>query len=368
MRNKLFHSVIPGRNTVQEHSATGKIWPNGEFSLGYVPVMEDADRYRQGYLPGGPPLVTPEDDDEYFDQLDLWDEDEPSADSLSARLAGVPFTLSDAPNSHESPPRAKYGLKGLSAEGRRMIRSGAYLLEKKVGKEDVVMITLTVPTLPRAGRIAVSKQWGSLTNRLVQYLSRELLTQGRQPVIIGCVEIQTARLKKYAQAYLHLHLICPAHSNRGRTWAIDTGSLLQWWWRALERVSGTTLPHRPRIETAIVETSVEAYLAKYLSKGGDEVMWEYVDDLGEDCVPGQWWFASAPMRKAIRSGTVSGRNTGVLLESMVEYLLSEGDGEGFQYVRHVERRIGPNLVTCGWVGRFSEAVADELRMLLDPSS
>lgn len=366
MRSKLFTSSIPGRSDSQAYKAVGKIWPNGEFSVGYVPSLEDVDRFRDSYLFGRAQVFSEEQINEHLQGADLWEDELWTADSLHGQPCSAPVTLSDAYNSHSQPARASYGLKGLTNHGRKMIRSGAFLLEQKLGKEDCTMITLTVPTLERADRVTVAKKWGSLTNRLVQYLSRELGSQGRTPAIIGCVEVQTARLEKYGQGYLHLHLICPAHSNAGRFWAIEAGGLRAWWASALERIIGHSLPQMPRVETAIVEKSVEAYLAKYLSKGTGEEMAAFVADLGEDCVPGQWWFCSSHLRNAIRDHTIKGQSCGELLETMIEHLLEQGTGEGFEYVRHVDRTIGQNRVTCGWVGRLTPELRSELDMMLCP--
>lgn len=366
MRNAYRARVGTYQRSRQDSKPVGRIWPNGEFTLGYGVVGEEGSREEEWSWTGGHRGLTEEELDVRLECLDGWLEVVAGVYSVSAQLAGVYLTLSDTPNSHRSTPRPKYGLKGLTGKGRKMIRSGAYLLEKRLGKDDVVMITLTVPTLSRPERIAVAKQWGHLTNRLVQYLSRELVRQGRAPVIVGCVEVQTGRLKKFSEGYLHLHLVCPAHSNAGRAWAIDAKELRAWWKSALERVTKTTLTHLPRVETAIVEKSVEAYLAKYLSKGSDEGLEDFVEDLGEDCVPGQWWFCSAPMRDAIRKNTLSGDNCGALLESLVEHLLEMGTGEGFEYVRHVDRLVDGKLKTCGWVGRLCPELRDEIDLMLCP--
>lgn len=344
-----------------------RIWPNGEFSLGYGIEGEEGTRSEEWSWTGGSRGLTEEELDVRLAYLDGWLDVVAAVCSVSAHLAGVYLTLSDILNSHKSTPRPKYGLKGLTGKGRKMIRSGAYLLEQKFGRDDVVMITLTVPTLRRPERIAVAKQWGALTNRLVQYLTRALLKAGRPPAIVGCVEVQTGRLQKYSEGYLHLHLVAPAHSNTGGVWAIDAKALRAWWKAAIERVTKTTLTHLPRVETAIVEKSVEAYLAKYLSKGSDEGMAEFVDDLGEECVPGQWWFCSAPMRDAIRKNTLSGDNCGALLESLIEHLLEVGSGEGFEYVRHVDRLVDGKLKTCGWVGRLTPEMRAEIELMLRSS-
>jgi hypothetical protein len=364
MRSKLFSSVIPGRSTETARRAVGKIWPNGEFSLGYVMETEETGPYEDGWLGKPGPQEVLDEVDEVLCQLELLDAGDGGVDSVHGLPCAVPLTLSDASNSHETPPRAKYGLQGLSAKGRKMIRSGSFLLEQKLGRHDCVMITLTVPTLGREARIAVARSWGILTNRLVQYLSRTLLSQGRPPAIIGCVEIQTARLRKYSEGYLHLHLICPAHSNRGKSWAVSASDLRAYWAESLERVIKSTLPCLPRVETAVVEKSVEAYLSKYLSKGSGEELAAYIEDLGEECVPGQWWFCSARMREAINDNTLAGANVGALLETMVEHLLEVGTGEGFEYIRHVDRPVGGHLVTCGWVGRLAPEMRRELDTML----
>lgn len=365
MRNKFREAMGTYQRSRKDSRPVARVWPNGEFTLGYGAVGEEGDPGDEWSWTGGHRGLTEEELDVRLECLDGWLEVVAAVYSVSAQLAGLYLTLSDTLNSHKPVERAKYGLKGLTGKGRKMIRSGAYLLEQKLGKDDVVMITLTVPTLSRPERIAVAKQWGHLTNRLVQYLSRELVRQGRAPAIIGCVEVQTGRLKKYSEGYLHLHLVCPAHGNKGRTWAIDAKELRAWWKAAIERVTMTTLTHLPRVETAIVEKSVEAYLAKYLSKGSDEGMDEFIDDLGKDCVPGQWWFCSAPMRETIKRNTLQGANCGALLESLIEHLLEMGTGEGFEYIRHVDRLSDGKLKTCGWVGRLTPEIRAELSAMLD---
>lgn len=364
MRNTLRRELGTYQRSAADVKPIGRIWPNGEFTLGFGVREEEGSVAEEWSWTGGHRGLTEDELDVRLEFLDGWLEVVASVYSVSARLASVYLTLSDTLNSHKPIERVKYGLKGLTGKGRKMIRSGAYLLEQALGRDDVVMITLTVPTLEREQRIEVARQWGKLTNRLVQYLTRELVRQGRAAAIVGCVEVQTGRLKKYSEGYLHLHLVCPAHSNAGRTWAIDASELRSWWRAAIERVIGVPLPYLPRVETAIVQKSVEAYLAKYLSKGSDEGMEEFVDDLGEDCVPGQWWFCSAHMRDVIRQRTLSGEACGALLESLIEHLLSVGDGEGFEYIRHVDRLADGKLKTCGWVGRLDPALRSEIELML----
>jgi len=365
MRSRIFRSIINGRATSREYRPVGRVWPNGEFSLGYASVVEESFAYEDRWLGRPGPIVPEEAVEAALEQLEFWEKEDVDADSVHGQPCTVPLTLSDTSNLEMEAEPTKYGLNGLTGTGKKMLRSGAYLLEKKLGKDDVVMTTLTVPTLTREQRVLVAKKWGNLTNQLVKYLSRKLLKAGRPAAIIGCVEIQTARLARFGQAYLHLHLLHPAYSNTGGRWAIDTKELLAWWNGALERVIGASLTHPPRIETAQVKKSVESYLAKYISKGGDDSLGQFVADLGYECVPGQWWVCSAPMREAIREETVLGPNVGAILEAMVNHLLDEGTGEGFEYIRHVDRRDGGRLITCGWVGRLSPVLMADIKSMLD---
>lgn len=343
---------------------SARLWPNGEFSLGYARVGEEGAPEGEWRWTGGDKGLTESELDDRLECLAGWLDCVDQVYSVSGQLALRLLTLSSVPNSHKGNRPAKNGLQGMTGFGMKMVRSGCYLLEKKLGKDDCVMVTLTVPTLGRSDRQKLAQQWGQVTNRLVQYLSRALVKSGRPPAIIGCVEIQTARLEKYRQAYLHLHLVCPAHSNTGGVWAVKVEELVSWWQACLERTIGKELPHAPRVETAIVEKSVEAYLAKYLSKGSGEELAGFIADLGESAVPGQWWLASASMRAAIKSRTVSGRNAGAIIDALVNNLLEDSDGRGFEYIRHIDCLFGGRPITVGYVGRLSpELTADVLAMM-----
>jgi hypothetical protein len=244
--------------------------------------------------------------------------------------------------------------------------AACFLMEDRFGKEDVCMATFTVPKLSQTERVLVAQGWGVLTNRLVQYLKRELIEQGRPPLICGCVEIQSSRLESRIEGYLHLHVVWPAHSNTGRRWAVGASEIRAWWKSALERVVGRELPSLPRIETAIVEKSVEAYMGKYLSKGSDDCLGQFVADLGYESVPGQWWFASAEMKQWVKENTIGGRNAGAILDGYIQHTVTSGTGEGFEWLRHVDLPIDGRLVTVGYVGRLSLATKKDLDMFLRP--
>jgi len=323
----------------------GRIWPNGDFSLGFASKMEQStseDEWRWG-------ACQPE---ALMEGIDHWD--------------GVtPLTLSDVCNSDTgSSVRGKYGLKGITGRGRHMVTSGAYLLEKKLGRRDVVMITLTVPQLGQRSRQLLAQKWGQLVNELVKWLTRRLEAARRSPAIIGVTEIQTGRLSKYQEGYLHLHLLCPCHSNSGVRFAIDADELRAWWRAAINRIGETTLHVSPRVETEQVKKSCEGYLGKYLSKGSGIDLEAFIEDLGVESVPGQWWFCSALMRQRIRENTSEGYVAGELLETVISYVVETGSEDIFKFLRPVMVQLD-GIETCvGWYGKLNEVASRDLHDLL----
>ena len=365
INNEIRQAVGGYSSSRRTMSPSGRLWPNGEFTLGYSFDGEESGEVEDWVWTGGAGGLGVDELDERLECLHGWLDCVQRVNAVDSAIALRILTLSNAPNSRKATQKVKNGLKGLTGYGTKMIRSGCFLLEESLGKSDCVMVTLTVPTLGRAARIELAQNWGKVTNRLVEYLTRALVKAGRTPAIVGCVEIQTARLEKYRQGYLHLHLVCPAHSNTGGQWAVDVHDLRRWWGKCLERHISSSLPHLPRVETAVVKKSVEGYLGKYLSKGAGEDLDAFIQDLGSDCVPAQWWFASAPMKAAIKSNTATGRSCGCLLDSLVNHLLEQGTGEGFEYIRHVDCDFNGLPVTVGYVGRLSPGLRSEVFAMLD---
>jgi hypothetical protein len=107
-------------------------------------------------------------------------------------------------------------------------------------------------------------------------------------------------------------------------------------------------------------------MGKYLSKGSDDCLGQFVADLGYESVPGQWWFASAEMKHWVKKNTFGGRNVGVLLDSYIQHTVTFGTGAGFDWLRHVDLPLDGRLVTVGYVGRLTRTTMDDLHALWEP--
>jgi len=324
----------------------GRIWPNGNFSLGVGPVGSLAH--------------------------DLVEEGEvnlasmPSANALQAAVAAL--TSSNALNSHtpENEP-AQRGLKGITSLGQQMLRSACYILERDYGNSDLCFATLTVPSLPQDARVRLAQAWPELVRQLLQWVSRKLIAAGRPTKACGCTEIQTARLSNRGEGYLHLHVLWPSHSNAAaRLWAVEWEEIRDWWERALVRFAGCELPHHPRVQTSPVEKSAERYMGKYLSKGSGEALDEFIADLGEDSVPPAWWFMTAELRQQVKAETASGPNTGTLLNAFIQQALEDADLRGLVWLKPVMMTFTDRPVHIGWCGRLEPDCRDDLLCLLAP--
>jgi len=340
MRNGIRKRLGTKRQSTPTRKPSGSLWPNGEFGLGYY-----SDQ------------VINENENEW-----MWAQDgELSERSPDLEEAVRSITSSDAPNSE------KRGLKGITTYGARNLRSAAYLLETRLGRSDCALWTFTLPCLSASGRRSMSESWGKVTNELVKTFTRRLVHAGRSPSIAGCVEIQTARMERTGEAYLHIHLICPLWSNEWAGYAVDVDRVRGWWHRCIERFSGEELNTMPRVQVEQVRKSMEGYIGKYLSKGSQSELDAFIADLGPDAVPGQWWFASSTMKKAIKASTHRGSAFGALMENVISYAFREGCLDAFEYIRHVDVEIDGVRYTAGYYGKLKPgAVASIVKMLSLP--
>lgn len=324
----------------------GRIWPNGNFSLGVGPVGQSAIEFE-------------EESGENLARM-------PGLEAQRAAVAAL--TLSNALNSHtECEPPAQRGLKGITSLGQQMLRSGCYVMERDYGNSDLCFATLTVPNLPRGARFLLAQNWSELIRQFLQWVSRKLAAAGRPTKVCGCSEIQSSRLERSGEGYLHLHALWPAHSNgASRRWVVEWEELRDWWEKALVRFSCCELPYHPRVETAPVRKSAERYMGKYLSKGSGECLEKFVADLGECSVPPAWWFMTGDLRTQVKSETAAGPNTGTLLDSVIQHALEDGDLAVFEWIRPVMVTLTDRPVHIGWCGRLSPGLREDLLTFLSP--
>lgn len=210
-----------------------------------------------------------------------------------ARMAGpwgegAPLGSSPARNS-DTPPK-RNGWKGLTAAGRREIRRSCAVLDDAPGR--LVFWTVTL-TPEQRDRIQERDSWPQFQEALRHRLVRRLHARGTRAWVIGVVELHPISTAREGRPCPHVHVCFEGRAHRrGR------------WWLSIEELDGIILQALRAAgwdghlgaasgNTQAVRRSVGRYLAKYMSKGGD--------DLGRalsgwELCPRQWWFRSRGLK------------------------------------------------------------------------
>ena len=119
--------------------------------------------------------------------------------------------LSVATNYHK---RTRKGLKGITPQGKRMVRSCAAILEDKYGRECITFGTATLPPLLAEEIVMVCNSWSDLTRKFFQELRRLLQRRGLSTDFVYVTEIQEKRFDRWGQVYPHLHWLMQGRLSR----------------------------------------------------------------------------------------------------------------------------------------------------------
>lgn len=316
---------------------SGKIWPTGEFSFGWVRSRPDSrldDRPSEycpvGWQPG---------DGGY----------EPGVGWLEA-CAAAALDLSNLPNSHKAKNRSpKYGKTGISGYGKKMVKSVGALIDQKLPRHRVTFATVTMPSLPQHLRQELGRCWPELVRQMLQTVSRRLSKKGLPKVAVSVTEIQPKRLAESGEAYGHLHLLWLNQPGKKGNWTVNVLHLRSWVSDFLQR-RGIWVPDaHVNIDVRSVKGDKASYLAKYLSKGG-EILDNAAKDLTWECMPSQWWNVTKQAREWVKNELIKGKAVGWLLHEMVNHAFDANDFADFRYLYQVETLMDGLWVNVGWRG------------------
>lgn len=321
------------------------MWPNGEFSLSWpkerVDLATEREEVGECVFTSGERLV--------------------STDTLASLCDEIHTSAQQ--ESVEAPARGRYGSKGITKLGKRMVRSGAALLQRKYSRFCLSFLTLTLPELQRVDALAIAENWGVVINRYLQWLRRSLSKLGLPRLIVGATEVQPQRTQGGSLCGLHVHLCFVGRTkNRGR-WGLSPAVLRRAWLRILSNELGHPVHSLACEEVRMVKKSAEGYLGKYMSKGSEAVS-ELLANEPDYPLPGQWWFMTSDLRKWVKSEIVKGPKTGLILEMLVEYLnLGNWENSGvWGYPCHID--LNGQAFLVAWVGRLPKALWVELRSMV----
>ena len=325
-----FTPFVPGREVGSRSSRAkvpcGRIWPNGEFGLSYHNRTEVSDalpdyQWRENTITAETKAVGV-----FWTLLDQW---------VVARATWdfLPWLV----KSLKSAQRPEtYGRKGITAYGQKVVRSGAYLLQEKYGRDRLCFATFTLPKLSRRSRRVVADKWAYLVKALLQGLRRLLGKRSLPMSVVLVTELQPERLKRADLGALHLHL-CFVAAHKPFCWEYSPFVYKSLWLRLLSNLLGRSLPCYPCENIQRVKKDASQYLSKYMSKGSSDIA-DYAAIEGWEYVPRQWWSATVPVKNAVKKYTISGEFASSILDEVIHNWQKNGylpNTEGVKFCRPI---------------------------------
>lgn len=270
-----------------------------------------------------------------------------------------PLGLS-AESNHHSTQKVKYGLRGITDNGKSKVYEGVKLLEGRYGRR-LGFYTLTCPYIDCSLIYEFNRNIGEIQRRWFQELRRLCERQREQFSYVSVVEVQPGRYEKDGVWCLHIHYVAPCYRRNSREWLLSATELRYLWMRVNASVLGCEADTSASVDSQVIKKSASGYLAKYVSKGSGDL--EFVADIAPSQLPRQWWSMSANVRKALQ------RCTTQIPEPIAAWYFGGGGGENDGCLRLNYRRD----VYASWkgqelrVGMTGQICQEGLRLLRNNS-
>lgn len=265
------------------------------------------------------------------------------------------------PNSHSTPR----GQKGISRYGAKLVRNGAFLIEKTSPVGTLSFLTTTLPDVSPEESEAIASNWSEIVRVFLQWLRRVLRKSSLPGEIVGCTEVQEKRAEKTGVFGLHLHLVFVGRG-RNSSWKVSCEDVREAWKRALspflsKQVDGYDWSACENLQ--MVKKSAQGYLGKYLSKGlkSCQRMRALFPNIR---FPSNWYVCTNSLRAKVRALTlrVSG-DLGLLLLDILE----SGDSEWVEYAAPIKVPCDGHMISIGYVGRLTAMGRREFSSLVKAS-
>lgn len=318
-------NYIPGRVKGGAIRPSVRLWPNGEYTLGYAP--------------GG--------DREVEMEWARW-----------VKEVTAPLDLAMLSNSHNplAPVGKKRGQSGLTSRGARLVRNASDAIQRFVGAERMSFATMTLPVMAFEEYWEVSSQWSEIVRRFFQRLTRHLRRKGSSEAYCSVTELQPKRTNREGVPALHLHFVFVGRKKRGSEWLVGYSDLRTWWKSELERVVGRELDCSHTENVQEVKNSASGYLSKYMSKGGDLVAPMLDNEMGWS-LPTAWYNISLKLKRWVVENT----NTSEAMAELVEVAWRSGllpGASDYFYEGVIEECSGPGPHFC--IGRLKPPDYEDL--------
>lgn len=191
------------------------------------------------------------------------------------------------------------GQNGITPTGKRLVRSCVAVLEDKYESGTVQFGTATIPPLAPVDLATICENWGQITRKFFQEISRMLTRKGLATDFVYVTEIQESRYKAWGQLYPHLHWVCVAREHRFEDWRVRPEEIREIWSRMLSNALGKDISCESATRVEKPRGSLRKEIGKYLSKGG-KILKRIVSDGKGHLLPNAWYGANKDLKLEVK--------------------------------------------------------------------
>lgn len=268
----------------------GKLYPSGDLTL-YTPQKERTPQKDTTPSP--------------LDGIDSYVDSDGKTQVFYDTIDPSPMGLSEATNSHRlSEPRTRQGLNGINGSAKRMLRSAAAVLGKRIPRQLMTFATLTTPAITEAENEIVNANWSEIVKQTEQEIKRLLIRAGIVPELAYPVEIQEDRYIETGIVALHLHLVFQGRKDSRSDYAIKPAQIDRIWRSQFERVLGRSVDVSASNKLEVPRKDLGKELGKYISKGGKLVAKIIADGKGH-LLPSSWWGMTTSLKRKVKAAIVN---------------------------------------------------------------
>jgi hypothetical protein len=269
--------------------------PHRSPAVGFFPVV--CPRLKVAYIPRlhspPPPMAAGEEGDQFWRR---------EGSGLARRDGAGPGLVGCVESGTRDVPPRRYGLKGLTANGRRRLQQGCSLLE-----EQRSLLSFWTITLPDAAMAEVLERdlWPRFQQTIRHRLHLALKRRGLPPLALAVAEIHPQRSGRMVQAMPHLHVLFRGRLSSREPWAFSPEQLDRMILSALKACGIIVEAVKSAGNVQSIRKSVRRYLSKYVSKASHVFeSAEPVEGLGSpNGCPRQWWFMTRELLELVLEAT-----------------------------------------------------------------
>lgn len=295
------------RYTTRSYTASGRLYPNGEFSFGYVKKLkarildqkfseyesQHALRFRS-YWDAHKGIVR-----QYYREGDG------GLERAFSELGLSKVSNSHRPTSSDVNRQRAVG-SGISGLGRKMIRNGGYMINTM--KITAGFYTFTLPRLEHEDYEAVFDDWANIVRTFMQWVNRRLDDAGMPKYSFWVTEYQINRSNDVGCPIPHLHMCCPCYHPGSKKFIFEADELRVAWSRAILprcRKSVRNVSFSSSVDSQVCRKDPSRYMSKYMTKGShaEDAFSPQVREI-ESRRGFRFWGMSWNLRRDIRENTV----------------------------------------------------------------